>query len=174
MTPRDSEVVYVLLTFGDDTAGVMEYVTVKYNTNGTVRWTRQASAAAIQLEIDRTRFPSDKKGVRSWRPIDPGDIPADRTFRPAWRDRGTSIAHDMDHVRDIAVSQIRARRNKELAELDAEWMKANGRGDTATAAQVESRRQEQRDRPQRAQAAIATCATVAAVITALTAAGEHA
>ena len=112
-----------------------------------VRTERQASAEAIQRDIDKTLW-IDAAGQKitcvSWRLIDNADVPTDRTFRNAWRDTGT-ITTDMPVAREIHREKLRRLRRPKLLELDVEYMKALEDGDTAATKRIAKQKQELRD-----------------------------
>lgn len=71
--------------------------------------------------------------------------PEDRSFRNAWRMNGKSIAVDMPMARDIHRNRLRMERNKRLAELDIEAMRALEAGGDIKA--VTAAKQRLRDAP---------------------------
>lgn len=73
------------------------------------------------------------------------DLPADWTFRDAWK---PDLTVDMLKARVIHMNRIRAMRDRELAKLDVEMSRALGKKDVAMADKVETRRQALRDIPQ--------------------------
>jgi len=151
---RAPDFVSVAISFADGSLGIMSFVTTEYADNGAVNWTRQATKDAIDAEIARTDFAPEKLPIKNWRPIDPKDIPADRTYRNALRDNGTALVHDLDHVKRIALDQLRQERAPMLAELDWQWHRAMGQGDTESAAAIEAQRQALRDLPVTVQPAL--------------------
>ena len=74
-------------------------------------------------------------------------VPADRTFRNAWKAEGSKVRCDMPKAKEIHRGRIRAQRKARLEKLDGEWMKCIGLGDAAGAAAVEAKRQLLRDAP---------------------------
>lgn len=48
------------------------------------------------------------------------DLPADRTFRAAWRKNGAAVVEDLDGARLVAHARRRAKRAAELAPMDIE------------------------------------------------------
>lgn len=75
-------------------------------------------------------------------------IPSDRAFRDAWEHEGDKIAVNMDKARDIHMDNIRTVRNKALADLDVETIKAVGKSDSKALDDVEAKKQALRDIPQ--------------------------
>jgi hypothetical protein len=71
-------------------------------------------------EINSAGWQSD---VVSWRVVGDDEIPADRTFRNAWRHDGKAIVHDMAHARDIHRDKMRRARKPLLAALDVEFQR---------------------------------------------------
>lgn len=80
--------------------------------------------------------PADATDVRI---VDEADVPADRTFRNAWKRDGNGIGCDMAKAREIHMGRIRFARDKELSRLDIEQLKG---------VNVAARKQELRDLPQ--------------------------
>lgn len=81
------------------------------------------------------------------RPIDHADIPADRTFRNAWRDDGATVKPDMPAARDIHMDRIRRVRDAELKRLDIDFMRAVEAGDQAGQRAIATEKQRLRDLP---------------------------
>ena len=106
-------------------------------------WARDPSAAVIEHEV-RKQFGSD---AVSWRIVDDADVPAERDFRNAVRDDGKKLHHDIGRARGIVRDRIREKRARELAALDAQWMRATGTGDKAEAKRIEDERRRWRDAP---------------------------
>lgn len=79
----------------------------------------------------------DVSGIR---PVDPQDIPTDRTFRNAWR---PDLTCDLEKAREIWKQRMRHARIAKLAALDLEMSRAFK--DLARQEQVEAKRQELRD-----------------------------
>jgi hypothetical protein len=146
MTP---DVVHLALTCADGTVAIMAFVTREYNPDGTVRWARVAEPATIEREIARTAAALDawKVPIQRWRPIDPADVPADRTFRNALRDDGTRLQHDLPHARELHRAAIRVARAPKLADLDVAYQRADETNDTAAKKQIAAAKQLLRDLP---------------------------
>lgn len=89
--------------------------------------------------------PDSQKQVVSHQPIDPNDIPADRTFRDAWVLVGKSIEHDMDKAKEIKREQLRAARAPALAALDIESIRASEVGDATALGEIRAAKQKLRD-----------------------------
>lgn len=124
-----------------------------YWMNNTM-WGRDPTPENLAHEIGRTfdnKLTSgeeiDRPQPVSWRVIDESVIPTDRTYRAAWMDDGKKITHDMEKAKAIHADRLRAERKGLLDELDAQWMKAMGSKDEATADAVEAQRQVLRDVP---------------------------
>lgn len=98
-------------------------------------------------EIKRWRR-ENEAGVTSVREIAEADIPDDASFKEAWRDDGEKVVVDMSTARAIHMDRIREARDRELAALDFETMRAVGAGDDAKRDEVETRKQALRDIPQ--------------------------
>lgn len=109
-------------------------------------WTRPANPEnvardlAVVCELERV-------GYVDWRVIKKGEVPEDRTYRDAWEDDGKAVTINIEKAKEIQRNRIRGERIAALQELDGEWMKAFGQGDTAEAARIEAERQQWRDAP---------------------------
>jgi hypothetical protein len=103
-------------------------------------------AVNIRDEVAKWQAVSPWKAVR-WRKVAADDIPADRTWRDAWRAQEGKIAVDRGAAEAVHMNRIRAARNRELERLDKEIAKAeDSDGKPATALRAE--RQRLRDIPQ--------------------------
>lgn len=108
-------------------------------------WEREPNDANIEENLFNSFI---DRPVVSWRRLSLGDIPADRSFRDAWKDDGAAIVHDIAIAKDIKRRHIRHERARALQALDGQWMRANAKGDYAEVAAVEGLRQRWRDAPQ--------------------------
>jgi len=111
---------------------------------------REGTVAEIEDEIKRSSvgFPPERMPVIGWEEIHDEDLP-ERTFRNAWATHGgKKIGHDMPKVRQIHMDKLRGKRDRKLAELDGEWMRATGQGKKTEATAIEKKRQALRDIPQ--------------------------
>lgn len=149
MARRPPEVVHVAITCADDTLAIMAIVTCEYAGDGTVAWRREASAAYVDATIAKAArsFDADKRPVKGWRPIDPRDVPADRTFRNALRDNGTQLAHDLEHAKRLHRDHLRQARAPQLAALDVAYQRADESQDPIAKAQIAAAKQALRDLP---------------------------
>lgn len=77
--------------------------------------------------------------------VDESAIPADRTFRNAWKAGSGVVEHDMDKAREIQKNTLRAMRAPLLAALDVEFMRALEVNDMAQASAVAAQKQALRD-----------------------------
>lgn len=151
---RAPEVVHVAIKRPQG-VDIMAFVTVEYNNDETIRWTRAASAENIQTEVDKVSvYPSIAGEIQSWRPIDPKDIPeqprdntGSRLFRAALRDTGEKLEFDLEHSKIIGLNYLRELRNPMFDALDKRWMHALGEGDQATANAIEAQRKALRNLP---------------------------
>ena len=64
---------FVSIRFADGTVGIMGFVVREYFPNGSVRWERRATDAAVNEEIGRTAFDAAKLPVQGWRLIEPSE-----------------------------------------------------------------------------------------------------
>lgn len=109
----------------------------------TVEW---AESLAQFLERVKARsVPADASNVQI---VDASAIPADRTFRNAWKAGAGGIECDMTKARDLTRDMLRAERAERFKKLDGEWMRAMGRGETVAAAAIEAKREDLRNWPQ--------------------------
>ncbi len=83
--------------------------------------------------------------IRAYRHCEKTEIPADYSFRAAWRDGGQTITHDMEKCRDITRDRLRKARAPLLAQKDIEAIKALEAGDSAKLAEVTAEKQRLRD-----------------------------
>jgi hypothetical protein len=109
-------------------------------------WFRPPLETLIEEEITRSMAGQPVKHV-SWVIVPDEAVPTDRSFRAAWKVNGIAIEHDMPKARDIHLNRLRAERADKLAQLDRDWMKATGQGDTQKAVDIERQRQLLRDMP---------------------------
>jgi len=77
--------------------------------------------------------------------IDDAQMPADRTFRDAWKHTAGTIAVDMPKAREIQRSRMREARTPKLAALDVEYQRADEAGDSDRKKAVAARKQALRD-----------------------------
>ena len=150
MTVTAHKVENIAITFDDGSIGIMHFVLNPNLMEGAVcegycpvKRQREATDTAIQAEIDKSVF-KPLKPV-SWRRIQPEDIPTDRTFRAAWRDRGHCIDHCMDTCRAVHKARLRAMRAPLLAALDIEYQRADEVEDKEEKKRIAKRKQELRD-----------------------------
>jgi hypothetical protein len=101
----------------------------------------------VERDVIAKWVPATRDQVVGVRQCTKAEIPADRTFRNAWRDRGRIIDHDMPMVRQLQLGWIRQQRAPMLEQLDRDWMRATGQGNSAEAARIEAERQRLRDAP---------------------------
>jgi len=74
------------------------------------------------------------------------DVPADRTFRNAWRlGVGASVVVDMNAAVEIAKMMIREARAPLLQSLDVEYIRADESGDGVRKAEIAAQKQRLRD-----------------------------
>lgn len=90
----------------------------------------------------------------SWSRIKDDDVPADRTFRSAWRSVDGKVAVDLPAARNIHLAAIREARNRALDESDREAARTNEIGTDAERRALAKRRQALRDVPAAIDAAL--------------------
>lgn len=83
----------------------------------------------------------------SWREADLAALPADRTFRDAWRHADGRVAVHMGRAREIHLGRIRRARDAELEALDKASLRAIEQGDQPAQRAVARRKQALRDLP---------------------------
>lgn len=133
--------IYIAIRCADDSVAIMQFVTGYENSDV---WSREATPEAIEAEIAKTIFPESQAPIKSWRIIDASEVPTDRTFRAAWRDR-EGIEVDMSKARDIHRDRLRIAREPMLAALDIEYQRADEDKDEAAKARVVARKKVLRD-----------------------------
>ena len=77
--------------------------------------------------------------------VDATAIPADRTFRNAWKAGVGIITHDMDKAREIHKDNLRRMRAPRLAALDVAYQRADESGDIAEKRRIAAEKQMLRD-----------------------------
>lgn len=152
MTP---ETVKIAITQADDSMAIMSFVILgrgdmlpfgaEWADKAEAIWMREPTPANLEHEIGRTAGLS--RPIKGYRKIDDIEVPADRTYRNALRDRGDKLDWDMPAARELHREKLRHARASAFVRLDGEWMKAQGQGKTAEADAVEAKRQMLRDLP---------------------------
>lgn len=87
---------------------------------------------------------------------DLADIPADRTYRGAWKLAGDGLDVDMPKAREIHMGRIRAARDAELLRLDIPQQRALVAKDDAEVRRLEAEKQALRNIPQTLDLTVAT------------------
>lgn len=73
-------------------------------------------------------------------------LPADRTFRDAWKhDGGGVVGHDMEKCRNIHKDRLRELRKPKLAALDVAYSRADENGDAVRKREIAAQKQSLRD-----------------------------
>jgi hypothetical protein len=138
MRKGETQSVPVLVTFTDESVGVMSFVTLDPRAG----WRREPNDFNVEVEIARSSYPLPVKG---WRLLGPDEAPPqDRTFRAAWRDRGR-VEVDMPAARELHRDRLRVLRAPRLAALDAEYLRADEAGDQPAKKAVAKAKQALRD-----------------------------
>jgi hypothetical protein len=132
----------VLVTRADGGVTVLHFVTEDRRAG----WTRLATREAVDEEIARSHWAPGEEPL-SWRFADTDDVPTDRTYRDAWMDRGQGlgIGHDMTKARALHRDHLRRLRAPILAELDAEYLRADEDNDNQKKQAVRDRKRALRD-----------------------------
>lgn len=76
---------------------------------------------------------------------DDNEVPADRTFRNAWKPHAGGIEVDMPKAVEIQKDRLRALRAPKLSALDVDYMRALEAGDTAAQASIAQQKRALRD-----------------------------
>jgi hypothetical protein len=82
------------------------------------------------------------KDATQTRVIDESQVPVDRTFRNAWK---ADLTVDMPKAREIHREHLRALRAPLLVALDAEYLRADERGDLLAKQEIAAKKQALRD-----------------------------
>jgi hypothetical protein len=157
---RKPDVVTVAVTRVDGGLTVLRVVTTEYRPTTEeekaaglgeriANWTIDPTPNYINGIIAKHDWQGDQKPV-SWKLV-PNDIlneNIDRSFRDAWKESNGKIDHDFDKVHKIHLARLREQRATMLENLDGEWMRAVGQGETDEAKAIEAERQKLRDFPQ--------------------------
>lgn len=77
--------------------------------------------------------------------VEASAIPADRSFRNAWKDGGGKVDHDMAKCREITRNALREKRAPLMAALDVKYMRADEAGNVAEKARITTEKQRLRD-----------------------------
>ena len=144
---RPPDTVCIAITFADGSVGLMRFITAEYGADGTPTWTRQATKGTVDAEIARAQWRPELLPIKGWRPVAESDVPKDRTYRNALRDTGSALVHDLDAVKALALAQLRQDRAVMFGDLDWQWNRAMGQGDSDGATAIEAQRQALRDLP---------------------------
>lgn len=94
------------------------------------------------LERAKKDIPPDATNVQV---VEPEVIPAERTFRNAWKYENGVIDHDIEKCREIHKGRLRALRRPKLQALDLEYMRADEDGDLIRKREIAERKQVLRD-----------------------------
>ena len=133
---------FIAITHADDTISISEVLAED------VASVVQKIEAAYQNDIDQNGAGSafvGKLPFKGWRIIDKADIPADRSYRNAWRDRGDGVEHDMTHAREMHKDKLRRERGPKLDALDVEYQRADEQGNNQLKQQIAQQKQALRD-----------------------------
>jgi hypothetical protein len=147
--------VKIAITQANDELAIMTFLTIGRGSilpagavwadKETGQWMRPATQENINDEVRRSGFLAHP--IKGWRIIQESDIPKDRTYRNALRDRGDRLDWDMPAARELHRDKIRHARALAFLKLDGDWMRAQGQGKIEEVRAVETKRQELRDLP---------------------------
>lgn len=104
------------------------------------RWAETEDEFVTRIAVKDV--PADAIGMQI---VDATAVPADRTFREAWKSGISGIVHDMPKCREIHKNKLRELRAPKLAALDVEYMRTLESGDTARMQQIAAQKQALRD-----------------------------
>lgn len=90
---------------------------------------------------------AQRRSAVSWRRVRADELPASRSYRAAWVDRAGRIEVDMPRAREVLRDRIRVLRERRLAELDKEYLRADEQNDGARKRQIAVQKQALRDAP---------------------------
>lgn len=112
----------------------------------TIQIIRQPDGRWPSVEECVAKWPEEHRtAVRSYRPYEVTEIPADRSFRNAWKDEGGKVVVDMPKAREIWREVLRTMRGPLLTALDVAYQRADEQNDAAAKADVARRKQALRD-----------------------------
>jgi hypothetical protein len=114
------------------------------------------------------RIAKEQLQAASWRVVQYGEIPKDRTYRDALADVGGMLAHHLPTVKKIALQHLREDRAPLMADLDVQWMRATGQGKKQDADAIEAQRQTLRDKPATVAAALEAAGTIDEILAIVT------
>ncbi len=97
------DVQHIVLVKGDGGVGHMQFVTRQHPWKDDPGWTREATDAAIEAEIQRAGCE-----VTEWHRVGPDAIPSDRSHRDAWVWDGSRIVIDESRIKPRSVAQPQA------------------------------------------------------------------
>lgn len=148
---RRPDVVTVAVTRMDGGLTVVRVVTTEYVPDGNgervVSWSVTPTPEYIDGIIRKYGWQGGEAAA-SWRivPNEFLDEDTDQTFRDAWKDDGGhKPGHDMAKARNIHRERLRETRAALLEQLDADYMKADERGDEQEKKRIAERKQVLRD-----------------------------
>jgi len=123
-----------------------KFVIVK---DGTAR-IMEAQDSVDPLDEIKKWHPDDQAKVTSVREINESDIPVNRTvaLRNAWEDDGSNITVNLSKARVNKTDEIRPERNKKLATLDVDYIRADEAGDADKKQSIAVIKQKLRDLPE--------------------------
>jgi hypothetical protein len=141
-----SDVALIAITMPDGSVTIRRYIVHLRNPRGELMGLRTPDDEHIRASLARQGWQDFP-----WKLVSPTELPP-RAFRAAWRldpslPRRERLRVDMPAAREIHRERIRARRAPLFAALDAEYMRADERGDVAEKQRVATLRQHLRDAP---------------------------
>lgn len=121
------------------------------NPDGSVRILIPAKGMDINEVLAR-------QGITDAVIVEDHEVPSDRTFRNAWvKGQGPNkVDVDMPKAREIHMTKIRKARDKKLADMDVQYMRADEAGNASEKAAIAQQKQALRDIPTTFDLSVAT------------------
>lgn len=79
--------------------------------------------------------------------VEDAQLPAERTFRNAWKQQGNAVTVDMPKAREIWRDKIRIARAPKFEPLDVAWFKAVEANDVVAMTDIKAKKKALRDAP---------------------------
>lgn len=92
--------------------------------------------------VRRNSVPADATNIQT---VNDLAIPADRSFRNAWKVNGASIEVDMPKAREIHKNRLRELRKPKFETLDVQFLRALEAADSAAQSSIAGKKQALRD-----------------------------
>lgn len=144
MTVKDKVILYT----NDDGIFVVSHpVPEMFDPNSKTRQLLASQGITLSTDQELEAFIIKKAKLtgKSYRLMDKALLPTDRYYRGAWEDSTPTEGIDIDctKAKDLALADLREKRNKLLEEEDKKWLRDYSQGKDVTA--IEARKQSLRD-----------------------------